>query len=50
MITESLMIFLTTLMSLNAPVDQVKSKISTEKVHQQQVNTSVNIRGGWDHN
>jgi hypothetical protein len=50
MITESLMIFLTTVMSLNTPTIQTNVKNSTVKSQKQTVNTSVNNRGGWDHN
>lgn len=50
MITESLMIFLTTVMSLNTPAEQASVKKSNEKAHYETVNTTVKKGGGWDLN
>ncbi|MBK6643034.1 MAG: hypothetical protein IPI23_21340 [Bacteroidetes bacterium] len=55
MIAETLMIFLTTIMSMNQPVEINKSSLSEVKQQTEvkQANTETTpalLRGGWDRN
>ena len=50
MITESLMIFLTTVMSLNTPVNPTSVKNQPAKEYQQPAHSSNIRQGGWDLN
>lgn len=53
MITESLILFLSAVMSLNnpeIPAANKKENSSTTVAQQKTATTSANIRGGWDHN
>lgn len=56
MITESLLIFLTTVMSLNQPTTTGQQVSSTQQSQTKSVSTPKNgtttelLRGGWDRN
>ena len=55
MITETLMIFLTTVMSLNQPAQSETSALAgnTKEKEVKQINTETTpslLRGGWDRN
>lgn len=55
MIAESLLLFLTSIISLNQPVAAEKKELihpdkQIEVVQTRTVSVSVGMRGGWDHN